>query len=75
MRLFARQFTDVLVLILLAAAVIAGAIGDLADALVTLFIVLLDAVVGCVQEYRVERAVAAFKQLAASEARVMRGPR
>ncbi len=75
MRLLARQFTDVLVLILLAAAVIAGAIGDLADALVILFIVLLDAVVGCVQEYRAERAVAALKQLAASEARVMRGPR
>ena len=71
-RLFARQFTDVLVLILLAAAVIAGIIGDLTDAVVILFIVLLDAVVGFVQEYRAERAVAALKQLAASEARVMR---
>ncbi len=71
-RLFARQFTDVLVLILLAAAVIAGVIGDLTDTLVILFIVLLDAVVGFVQEYRAERAVAALKQLAASEALVLR---
>ena len=72
MRLFARQFTDVLVLILPAAAVIAGIIGDLTGAVVVLLIVLLDAVVGCVQEYHAERAVAALKQLAASEARVMR---
>ena len=72
LRLFARQFTDVLVLILLAAAVIAGLIGDLADTLVILFIVLLDAVVGFVQEYRAERAVAALKQLGASEALVLR---
>ena len=72
LRLFARQFTDVLVLILLAAALIAGLIGDLADTLVILFIVLLDAVVGFVQEYRAERAVAALKQLGTPDASVLR---
>ena len=72
LRLFVRQFTDVLVLILLAAAAISGIIGDLTDTFVILFIVLLDAVVGFVQEYRAERAVAALKQLGVSEAVVLR---
>ena len=44
------QFKDVMILILLAAAVIAGIVGDLADTIVILIIVVLNALLGFVQE-------------------------
>src|SRR4051794_17307136 len=66
------QFTDVMILILLAAAVISGVIGDLTDTLVILVIVLLNAVIGFLQEYRAEKAMKALKQMAVSQARVLR---
>ena len=73
--LLLEQFTDfmVLVLVLLAAAVISGVIGDLVDALAILVIVLLNAVIGFVQTWRADRAMAALQQLAAAQATVLRG--
>ena len=53
------QFTDLLILILLAAAVIAGLIGEPQDSIAILVIVFLNAIFGAVQEFRAERAVAA----------------
>jgi P-type Ca2+ transporter type 2C len=72
-RMLLDQFTDLMILILLAAAVISGFIGDIVDTLVILAIVVLNAAVGFVQEYRAERAIAALKQMAAPNARVIRG--
>jgi Ca2+-transporting ATPase len=72
-RMLAGQFTDFMILVLVAAAVIAGAIGEPADALAILAIVLLNGAVGFVQEFRAERAMAALKKLAASKAKVVRG--
>ncbi|MGB5007960.1 MAG: cation-translocating P-type ATPase [Ferruginibacter sp.] len=70
--MFFGQFKDVMILILLAAAVISGFIGDLTDTIVILIIVLLNALVGFFQEYRAEKAMQALKQMAVTQARVLR---
>ena len=66
------QFKDVMILILLAAAIIAGIIGDLTDTIVILIIVLLNAVIGFIQEYRAEKSMQALKKMAVTQCRVMR---
>jgi Ca2+-transporting ATPase len=72
LRLLLEQFTDFMILVLLAAALISGVIGDLADTLVILVIVVLNAAIGFVQAYRAERAIAALKAMAAPAAHVLR---
>ncbi|MCP3995927.1 MAG: HAD-IC family P-type ATPase, partial [bacterium] len=71
-RIFLNQFTDTMVIVLMAAAVIAAAIGDTKDAIVILVIVVLNAILGFVQEYRAERAIQALKMLAVPTVRVRR---
>ncbi|MCG3116970.1 MAG: cation-translocating P-type ATPase [Candidatus Manganitrophus sp. SA1] len=58
-----RQFTDLMILILLIAAGIAWSMGDLTDAAMILVIVLLNAALGFSQEYRAERALSVLKKL------------
>ena len=72
-RMLLGQFTDFMIVVLMVAAVIAGAIGEPQDAIAILAIVVLNGVTGFVQEYRAERAMAALKRLAATSARVVRG--
>ena len=71
--MFLGQFADFMILVLLAAAFISGLIGEPLDTLAILVIVVLNALIGAVQEYRAERAVAALRDMAAPEARVRRG--
>src|SRR5688572_22312284 len=66
------QFKDVMILILLGAAIVSGIIGDLTDTIVILIIVLLNAIIGFLQEFRAEKAMQALKQMAVTQARVMR---
>jgi Ca2+-transporting ATPase len=70
--LILSQFQDFMIIILLVAALVSGLIGDPKDAIAILVIVLLNAIVGSVQELRAERAIAALKQMAAPDARVLR---
>ncbi len=69
---FVDQFKSLLVLILLAAGGLAAAIGDTKDALVIVFVVLFNASLGFLQEYRAENALASLKQMLAPTAKVRR---
>jgi len=66
------QFKDFLILLLLGAAVVSGVLGELADTIAILVIVVLNAVIGVVQEYRAERAMEALREMAAETATVRR---
>lgn len=70
--LLLEQFKDFMVLVLLGAAFISGLIGDLTDTLAILVIVVLNAVIGFVQSWRADSAMAALRQLAAAQANVLR---
>jgi len=70
--LLVEQLRDVMILLLLAAAVVSGLVGDPLDTVAILVIVVLNATIGVVQGYRAERALEALRALAAPQARVVR---
>ena len=70
--ILAAQFTDFMVLVLLAAALVSGLIGELIDTVAILVIVVLNAVIGFMQSWRADRAMAALKELAEARATVVR---
>ncbi|MBE3591871.1 MAG: calcium-translocating P-type ATPase, SERCA-type [Thermoanaerobacter sp.] len=72
LQIFLNQFQDFMVMVLLAATLISALMGELADALTITIIVILNAVLGFIQEYRTEQSLEALKKLAAPIAKVLR---
>jgi Ca2+-transporting ATPase len=70
--MFLDQFKDFMILILIAAAVVSGVIGEVVDTIAIVVIVILNAIIGFVQEYRAEQAMKALREMAAPEALVLR---
>ena len=71
-RIFGAQFASPLIYILLVAAIIAFAMGHRSDALVILVVVLVNALIGAVQEGRAEQSMNALRKLSVLKVRVVR---
>ncbi|HOC09386.1 MAG TPA: HAD-IC family P-type ATPase, partial [Bacillota bacterium] len=74
-QMYVDQFKDFMIIILIIAAVISGLLGELTDAVVILMIVVLNAVLGVVQENKAEESLAALKRMSAPSAKVLRNGR
>lgn len=73
MQRFIAQFKDLLVIILMIAAIISFAVGEQIDAVVIISIVLINALLGVMQEQKAEASIDAIKKMSAPNAKVIRG--
>jgi len=72
LRIFFEQFQDLIIWVLIAAALVSGFLKEWVDAFAILAIVILNAIMGLVQEYRAEKSLAALKKLSAPNAKAIR---
>jgi Ca2+-transporting ATPase len=72
LQMILHQLTDFMILILIVVAIVSGILGDLTDTLIILAIVIINATVGFIQEFRSEKAMEALKNMVPSFARVIR---
>ena len=75
MTLIARllaQMADPMVIVLIAAAIVSGAVGEIADTAIILLVVLLNSVLGVIQEGKAERAIEALQQMSSPFSKVRR---
>ena len=68
-----EQIRDPMILVLIAAAIISGAFGEIADMAIILIVVVLNAILGIVQEGKAERAIEALQNMSAPYSKVRRG--
>ena len=69
---FLDQFKDLMIIILIVAAVLSGFMGDSAEAIMIILVVLLMAIFGVVQEAKAEQAIDALKSMSTPNANVLR---
>ncbi|WP_125152198.1 calcium-translocating P-type ATPase, PMCA-type [Clostridium rectalis] len=71
-KILLQQFNDFIIWVLLAATVISGFMGEKADAITILIIVIMNGILGFIQEFKTEKSLEALNSLAAPTAKVIR---
>ncbi len=72
LKIFLEQFQDFIIWILIGAALVSGFLKEWVDALAIIAIVILNAILGFIQEYRAEKSLAALKKLSSPTSKVIR---
>lgn len=72
-RVFAEQFADLLVIILIIAAIISMISGNVESTIVIFAVITMNAILGTVQHEKAEKSLASLKTLSAPTAKVLRG--
>ena len=72
LRIFAEQWKDFLVMILIVAAIISAALGDIESMVVILVVLAMNAILGTVQQVKADQSLESLKQLSAPNAKVIR---
>ncbi len=71
-QMFLDQFKDLMIVILLLASVVSGILGELGDTIAIIVIVILNAIIGFIQEFRAEKAIEALKKMTSTRTVVIR---
>lgn len=72
LQIFLEQYKDFLVIILIAAAIVSGFLGDAESAIVILIVITINAILGTVQTVKAEQSLVSLKKLSGPEAKVLR---
>jgi len=73
LKLLLRQFASLIIWVLIGAAIVSGLLQEWLDAAAIIAIVILNALLGFIQEFKAEKSLAALKRYSVATARVIRG--